>query len=57
MDFVEDAARSLDIRALHLEVVHKNAAALEIYSKLGFQKHNSTILSKCAAKDSDKPGA
>ena len=49
--FVEDAARSLDIRALHLEVVRSNAAALHIYRKLGFTEHLSTFMSKKIARE------
>jgi GNAT superfamily N-acetyltransferase len=44
--FVEEAARSFGIKALHLEVVQRNAAALQVYSKLGFKEHRSTVLSK-----------
>jgi GNAT superfamily N-acetyltransferase len=34
MAFVEDAARSFNVRALHLEVVRQNAAALQVYRNL-----------------------
>jgi len=54
MAFVEEAARDAGIRALHLEVVHENAAALKIYSKMGFQEHESRFLSKWIARDSSK---
>jgi ribosomal protein S18 acetylase RimI-like enzyme len=53
--FVEEAARNAGIRTLHLEVVRKNAAALEVYRKLGFVEHDSTFLSKWIAKDVTKP--
>jgi ribosomal protein S18 acetylase RimI-like enzyme len=46
MGFVEDAARSMDISALHLEVVRQNISALELYRKLGFREHASTFMSK-----------
>ena len=55
MAFLEDAARDAGVRALHLEVVRENAAALEIYRRTGFQEHESTFLSKWIARDSSKP--
>jgi diamine N-acetyltransferase len=55
MAFVEDAARTLNVRALHLEVVQQNAAALKIYRKLGFKDRESTFLSKWIAHDLSKP--
>lgn len=55
MDFVEEAARSAGIRTLHLEVVRKNTAALDVYRKLGFREHESTFLSKWIAQDFSKP--
>ena len=55
MDFVEEAARSAGIHTLHLEVVRKNTAALDVYRKLGFLEHESTFLSKWIAQDFSKP--
>jgi diamine N-acetyltransferase len=55
MEFVEEAARQAGIRTLHLEVVRKNAAALEMYRKMGFVEHESTFLSKWIARDLSKP--
>lgn len=55
MAFVEDAARSLNVRALHLEVVRQNAAALQVYRKLGYKDRESTFLSKWIARDFSKP--
>jgi diamine N-acetyltransferase len=55
MAFVEDASRSLNVRALHLEVVRQNAVALQIYRKLGFKNRESTFLSKWIAQDFSKP--
>ena len=57
MAFVEDAARALNVRALHLEVVRQNAAALQVYRKLGFKDRESTFLSKWIAQDFSKPTA
>jgi diamine N-acetyltransferase len=54
MAFVEDSARDAGVRALHLEVVRENAAALKIYGKMGFQAHESTFLSKWIARDFSK---
>jgi ribosomal protein S18 acetylase RimI-like enzyme len=55
MAFVEEAARSLNVRALHLEVVRENATALSVYRKLGFKDRESTFLSKWIAQDFSKP--
>jgi len=46
MAFIEDEARRLGIRTLHLEVVQQNAKARELYRSLGFREHHSTFLSK-----------
>ena len=43
------------IHTLHLEVVRKNTAALDVYRKLGFLEHESTFLSKWIAQDFSKP--
>jgi GNAT superfamily N-acetyltransferase len=55
MAFLEDAAREAGIRALHLEVVRENAAALKLYQETGFQEHASTFLSKWIARGESKP--
>ena len=55
MEFVEQEARKVEIRTLHLEVVRKNAAALATYRRLGFAEHESTFLSKWIAQDMTKP--
>jgi len=52
---VEEAALSLNVRALHLEVVRENATALSVYRKLGFKDRESTFLSKWIAQDFSKP--
>jgi len=46
MAFLEDAARSFNVTAVHLEVMQQNTGALELYRKLGFKEHASTFLSK-----------
>ena len=53
--FVEESARSLNVMALHLEVVRQNAVALQVYRKLGFKDRESTFLSKWIAQDFSKP--
>lgn len=55
MAFLEGEAQSLGVRALHLEVVEQNTAAMRLYRKLGFKEHASTFLSKWIAQDSSKP--
>ena len=55
MSFVEEAARSLNVTALHLEVVRQNAAALQVYRRLGFKDRESTFLSKWISQYFSKP--
>ena len=55
MAFLEDAARDAGVKALHLEVVRENVDALKLYSKIGFQEHESTFLSKWIVRDASKP--
>jgi GNAT superfamily N-acetyltransferase len=55
MAFAEEAARSLNVRALHLEVVRENVTALQVYRKLDFKDRESTFLSKWIAEDFSKP--
>jgi diamine N-acetyltransferase len=55
MAFVEAAARALNVRALHLEVVRENVTALQVYRKLGFKNRQSTFMSKWIAQDFCKP--
>ena len=56
MAFVEDVAGQADVRALHLEVVQQNAAAFDVYRKLGFREHRSTLLSKPIARRLETAG-
>ena len=53
--FVEEAARTLAVRTLHLEVVEQNTTAFDFYRRLGFKEHSGTFLSKWIAKDFSKP--
>jgi GNAT superfamily N-acetyltransferase len=55
MSFLEDAARGLGVRALHLGVVEGNETALRLYEAIGFHKHTSSFLSKWIASDFSKP--
>jgi ribosomal protein S18 acetylase RimI-like enzyme len=55
MEFLEEEARKVGVRALHLEVVEGNVQALALYRGLGFREHKSTFLSKWIAKDGTKP--
>jgi ribosomal protein S18 acetylase RimI-like enzyme len=44
--FVEDAARSLGVRALHLEVGHSNPRAFDFYRRAGFDDYRRFLLNK-----------
>lgn len=55
MEFLEDAARELGVRALHLGVMKGNDRALRLYEAIGFQKHQATFLSKWIARNESKP--
>ena len=57
MAFLEDAARKLGIRTLHLGVVKGNNTALHLYESVGFVRHDSMFLSKWIASDFSKPAA
>lgn len=55
LEFVEQAARELDIRALHLEVVRSNDAANQVYRKLGFKDRDHFLMSKWIDPNIQKP--
>jgi len=57
MEFVEDYARSLGVRSIHLEVVRANQNALEVYRKLGFRDHEHHLMTKWIERGFAKPGA
>ena len=44
LDFVVEEARQHDVRAIHLEVIRRNVAALEFYRKLGFRDHGHHLM-------------
>ncbi|MDD5088739.1 MAG: GNAT family N-acetyltransferase [bacterium] len=44
--FVEQAARALGIKALHLEVAHTNTRAQEVYRKFGYLDHDRYLMTK-----------
>jgi len=44
--FVEQAARDLGIRALHLEVARSNTRAQEVYRKFGYLDHDRYLMTK-----------
>ena len=46
MEFAEEAARNLGVRALHLEVTRANARARTLYESLGYQEHDRPLLTK-----------
>jgi len=43
-EFVRAQAQLHNVRAIHLEVVRRNAAALEFYRKLGFKDHDHCMM-------------
>ena len=44
LDFAVEQARLHDVRAIHLEVVRRNTAALQFYRKYGFQDHDHHLM-------------
>lgn len=46
LNFVENYCRELDVKAIHLEVEHKNERALALYQKTGFINHDRYFLTK-----------
>ena len=46
LELVEEAARSLQVRALHLEAVRRNQTAQQFYRKLGFKDRDHYLLTK-----------
>jgi ribosomal protein S18 acetylase RimI-like enzyme len=48
--FVEDAARSLGVNSIHLEVTRPNTTAQQIYRKLGFEDRQHYLMTKWIAR-------
>jgi ribosomal protein S18 acetylase RimI-like enzyme len=55
LEFVEEAARTADVRAIHLEVIHTNTGAKEVYRHAGYLDHDHYLMSKWIEKDFEKP--
>jgi len=53
--FVEDAARSLGVNSVHLEVTRRNTTAHGIYRKLGFEDRPHHLMTKWIARGRSKP--
>jgi GNAT superfamily N-acetyltransferase len=56
LKFVEDQARTLEVRSIHLEVVRQNAGAKEVYRKSGYADHDHYLMSKWIELSFLKPG-
>lgn len=52
--FAEETCRSLDVRALHLEVERENTNAHALYRKVGFVDHERYLMTKRMTKWSDE---
>ena len=55
MEFAEEAARSLGVTTIHLEVTQPNTVAKQFYHKLGFRDHEHSLMSKWIARGFAKP--
>lgn len=44
--FIEDACRTLGVRALHLEVDIKNPDAQRLYHRVGYRRHDRFLMTK-----------
>jgi diamine N-acetyltransferase len=55
--FVEDQARALEVRSIHLEVVRQNAGAKEVYRKSGYADHHHYLMSKWIERSFPKPSS
>jgi len=55
--FVEDQARALRVRSIHLEVVRQNTGAKEVYRKNGYADHDHYLMSKWIERSFLKPGS
>lgn len=50
LTFAEEAACSLGVNALHLEVERENTKAQSVYRKFGFADHNRYLMTKWLSK-------
>ena len=55
MAFVEEAARSLGVNSVYLEVTRRNTTAHRIYRKLGFEDRQHRLMTKWIARGRSKP--
>ena len=55
MEFVEQAARTLGVHAIHLEVTRRNADAQQFYTKIGFKDRGHHLMSKWINRSFQKP--
>jgi len=55
--FVEDEARSLSVRSIHLEVVRQNTGAQEVYRRSGYADHDHYLMTKWIERRFLKPGS
>lgn len=46
MEFVEERAREMGVKALHLEATQGNDAAIELYRRAGYFKHERFLMTK-----------
>ncbi|PYX38350.1 MAG: GNAT family N-acetyltransferase [Acidobacteria bacterium] len=55
LEYVEEQARNLEIRSIHLEVVQENTAAKEFYRHRGYVAHRHSLMSKWIERRFPKP--
>jgi GNAT superfamily N-acetyltransferase len=55
MEIVEQAARALEVHAIHLEVTRHNLAAQQFYPKLGFEDREHHLMTKWIDRKIPKP--
>mgnify|MGYP002777177468 FL=1 len=53
LEFIEQACRSLGVKALHLEVDFKNPEAQRLYHRTGYQRHERFLMTKLLENQSD----
>jgi ribosomal protein S18 acetylase RimI-like enzyme len=46
IQFLTEACRQLEVKALHLEVEHENAAARAFYHRVGFEEHTRYLMTR-----------